>query len=110
MRWRKLGRVYAPSGDRAWARTHAHLPTAVPMGDHIRVYYAGLDDGRVGRIGFVDVDAADPTRIVDDPDTVSLDVGEAGLFDDTGVNPSYVVATGDVVRLYYIGWQRAERV
>lgn len=111
MRWRKLGRVYAPDGSRWWERSYAHLPTAMRLDDsRIRVYYAGLDDARVGRIGFVEVDAGDPTRVLATADAPVLDVGAPGLFDDCGVNPSAVVADGDALRLFYIGWQRAERV
>jgi hypothetical protein len=111
MRWRKLGLVFAPDGSQPWARAYAHLPTAVAAEDgRIRVYFAGLDDRRVGRIGLVELDAADPTRVLVAHGTPVLDVGEPGTFDDCGVNPSAIVRAGDRVRLYYIGWQRTERV
>lgn len=111
MRWRKLGRVYAPSGDRPWARQYAHLPTPVVWDERtVRVFFAGLDDAKFGRVGYVDVDAADPTRVVREPPEAVLDLGEPGTFDDCGVNPSCVVRGGDRWRMYYIGWQRGRRV
>jgi hypothetical protein len=111
MRWRKLGRVYCPNGDRPWAREYAHLPTPVLLEPRtIRVYFAGLDERKFGRVGYVDVDAHEPTRVVNaSPDPV-LDLGEPGLFDDSGVNPSCMLRVGDRWRMYYIGWQRSERV
>jgi predicted GH43/DUF377 family glycosyl hydrolase len=111
MRWEKLGPVYAPAGDQWWARAYTHLPTALPLGDgRIRVYFAGLDENRFGRIGYVDVDAADPTRVLEVGPEPVLDVGEIGTFDDCGVVPSAVLGGPDGVRLYYHGFQRTERV
>ena len=95
MRWRKLGRVYAPTGEYAWARQYAHLPTSVVLEEgRIRVYFAGLDEQRFGRIGYADLDANDPTRVLDVSREPALDLGEPGMFDDCGVNPSCVVRDG----------------
>lgn len=109
MRWRKLGRVYVPDGGLWWARRYAHLPTAEVRNDCVRIYFAGLDDRNYGRIGFVEVRAADPTKVVAVREEPVLDLGEPGCFDDCGVNPSAIVATELGTRLYYIGWQRGER-
>jgi hypothetical protein len=111
MRWRKLGLVYCPPGNRAWARRYAHLPTPVVLEpETIRVYFAGLDADMRGRVGYVDVDADDPTRVVREAPEPVLDLGEPGHFDDRGVNPSCVVRVGNRLRLYYIGWQRGRGV
>ena len=111
MRWHKLGLVYRPSSDLRWASQYAHLPTPVVMdAKTIRVYFAGLDAQKFGRIGFVDVDAERPTRLLRVSEEPALDLGEPGLFDDSGVNPSCVVRIGDRWRMYYIGWQRSHRV
>lgn len=111
MRWEKLGPVYAPSGDQWWARAYCHLPTALPLGDgRIRVYFAGLDENRFGRIGYVDVAADDPTRVLEIGPEPVLDVGEIGTFDDCGVVPSAVLGGPNGIRLYYHGFQRTERV
>lgn len=111
MIWRKLGHAYAPLGDRPWARQYAHLPTPVVWdGRTIRVYFAGLDDDKFGRIGYVDVDVTDPTRVLRESSEPVLDLGRPGTFDDCGVNPSCVLHTGDRWQMYYIGWQRSRRV
>lgn len=111
MKWRKLGRVFAPSGDRWWARSHAFTPTAHVLDDRlIRVYYTGLDDRRFGRVGFVELDPRAPTRVTRESADPVLDIGELGSFDDCGVNASCALQVDGGTRLYYIGWQRAERV
>ncbi|MDQ3996960.1 MAG: hypothetical protein M3303_08065 [Gemmatimonadota bacterium] len=111
MKWRKLGLVYAPSGADWWARSHAYLPT-VDLGaaDRIRVYFAGLDEEQKGRVGFVDLDRDDPTRVVAVAPRPVLDLGEPGAFDDAGVNAACIVDAGPDKHLYYIGWQRARDV
>lgn len=110
MRWEKRGLVFRPSGEAWWARSHAYLPTADVRKDSIRVYFAGLDDQRVGRTGYVDLDLADPTRVLTVSTNPVLDVGDAGAFDDSGVNPSCIVDHEAGKRLYYVGWQRSVRV
>lgn len=111
MRWRKLGRVYCPNGEFAWMRQYAHLPTPIVLEPgKIRVYFAGLDEQKYGRIGYVDVDANEPTRVLAVSSEPVLDLGEPGMFDDCGVNPSCIVRVGDRLRMYYIGWQRSRRV
>jgi hypothetical protein len=110
MRWRKLGHVYAPSGEHWWARSYATIPTADVIDDRtIRVYYASLDSNRYGRIGYVELDALNPLRILYETTEPVLNIGEVGTFDDSGVNPSCLVARDGKKFLYYIGWQRAER-
>lgn len=110
MRWRKGGHIYAPTGERWWARSYATMPMAEPRGDVLRVYFAGLDEERRGRIGYVDVDARDPSRILAESPEPVLDLGAPGLFDDSGVNPACLVTVGEERRLYYVGWQRSERI
>jgi hypothetical protein len=111
VRWRKLGRAFAPAGDQWWARTHAFIPTADVLDERtIRVYFTGLDAERYGRVGFVELDARDPLRVLRASAEPVLDLGALGAFDDCGVNASCIVTTNGRKRLYYIGWQRAERV
>ena len=103
--------MYVASGEAPWARSRAFLPTSVPLGDDVlRVFVAFLDDEMVGRVGFVDVAAADPTHVLDVSESPALDAGEPGMFDDSGVNPLSVLRRDGRLWLYYMGWQRTERV
>jgi hypothetical protein len=111
MKWRKGGLIYAPSGGLWWARSYATIPTAEVIDDQIiRVYFASLDENRYGRIGYVDLDADDPKRVLYETKEPVLDLGELGTFDDSGVNPSCVLNVAGKKYLYYIGWQRCEKV
>ena len=111
MKWQKRGQVYAPSGTLWWARSYALLPTVdVTDGQGLRVYFASLDERHYGRIGYVDLDATDPTRVLYETTEPVLDIGQQGAFDDCGVNPSCLVRVAGRRCLYYIGWQRCERV
>lgn len=107
MTWRKLGRVYVARGERPWQQTHAFCPTTIQLdGDRIRVFCAFLDAGKVGRVGWIDVDAGDPTRVIGVSAKPALDVGRPGTFDDNGITPLSVCRLDDGrLRLYYAGWQ-----
>jgi hypothetical protein len=107
IRWRKLGRVYVARGERAWQQTHAYAPTSVLLDDErIRVFCAFLDADTVGRAGWVDLDARDPTRVLEVSERPALDVGAAGTFDDNGITPLSVCTLDERrLRLYYAGWQ-----
>jgi hypothetical protein len=109
--WEKLGRVYVAQGEQPWTHSRAYLPTSLALDEHrIRVFVAFLDADLVGRIGYVDVEASDPTRVLDVSERPVLDVGRPGLFDDSGVNPLSVFRYGERVWLYYVGWQRSQQV
>jgi hypothetical protein len=110
--FRKLGRVYVASGELPWQHTHAYCPTSLLLdgGDRIRVFCAFLDADRVGRVGWVDVDAREPTRVLAVSRRVALDTGAPGAFDDNGVTPLSICTVGDRLRLYYAGWQLGVQV
>jgi len=109
--WRKLGRVYVPEGRSAWAKTHAMLPTPFVLDDdRIRVFMASCDEDMVGRVGYVDVDARNPLRVLKVAENPVLDIGEPGCFDDNGVNPVTVLRVGNEIRMYYVGYQLTPRV
>ncbi len=110
-RWEKLGRVYVAKGEQQWAQTHAALPTSTLLDDErIRVYVAFVDDAKVGRVGYVDVEARDPRRVLAVSAEPVLDVGEPGTFDDNGVNPLWLLRHEGRLYLYYLGWQLGTRV
>jgi hypothetical protein len=111
MRWRKLGLLYAPDGRTEWARSHAMLPTPLPISDDvIRLYVSHLDDRSVGRIGYLDVRLSDPTRPVAVAQRPVLDIGPPGTFDDNGVVPSCVAMTGRQLKMYYSGFQLQSKI
>ncbi len=109
--WEKLGRVYCANGEAPWRRSHAYLPTAVVLSPStVRVFVAFLDEHGMGRLGYVDVDAANPTRVQGVSETPALDLGRPGTFDEHGVTPLCLVREGSSLYLYYAGWQRSASV
>ncbi len=109
--WQKLGLVYVASGEHEWAASHAFIPTAyMPDDERIRVFVAFLDSAKVGRLGYVDVDARDPRRVLRVSSRPALDVGRAGTFDDSGVTPVCALEHEGRLHLYYVGWQLGARV
>jgi predicted GH43/DUF377 family glycosyl hydrolase len=109
VRWEKRGHIYAPDGTRWWARRNASFPTVDVLGDVLRVYFAALDERNIGRTGYVDLDAGEPSRVLYESPEPVLDIGELGAFDDSGVNAFSVVTHEGRKDLYYQGWQRTEQ-
>lgn len=112
MKWRKRGLIYRAAADSWWKlNRYAFLPTVEVVGDELlRVYFAALDEHNFGRIGYVELDAGDPGNIKRETREPVLDIGPLGSFDDSGVNPSCILKVDGKTFLYYIGWQRCERV
>jgi predicted GH43/DUF377 family glycosyl hydrolase len=110
MRWDKRGHVYVASGHRPWAQARALPVTPLVRDGVLRLYSAFCDADTVGRVGWVDVDLDDPTRVLAVSDEPVLDIGEPGTFDDSGVAPTAVVPVGDELYMYYVGYQRSSRV
>lgn len=71
----------------------------------IRVYAGFRDADGVSRIGYVDVSAQDPTQVIKVSNSPVLEIGRDGCFDDNGVILGDVVKFGDVIRMYYVGFQ-----
>lgn len=113
MRWNKMGRInvekYMDNND--FVKSFATLPTPILINnDTIRVYIGFCDDNNVGRIGYVDVDADNPSYIQNISDSPVLDIGRPGCFDDNGVVPLSVLRVEDKIYLYYVGFQKGVKV
>jgi hypothetical protein len=111
MVWRKLGKIFAPSGELDWSRTHAALPVPERIeGDIFRIYFSSRDEKNRSSIGCVVVDLAAGGKVLDIPAEPILRPGARGMFDDCGVSIGSVVRAGDKRFLYYTGWNLAVTV
>ena len=112
MKWKKLGRVFVADKSQPWMQSHAFAPTPWKLNDDmIRVFVAFWDAEKVGRLGYVDVSAKDPTKVLEVSQKPVLDVGRAGTFDDSGITPASLVRMPNgSLRLYYVGWQKGVQV
>lgn len=109
--WERRGLVYAASGRHGFDRSHCHKPTPLLVDERtIRVYFGVRDERNTTRTTYVEVDAADPTRVKYVHDRPVLDVGKIGAFDDSGANVSAVCRDGDRLYMYFIGWNPSTTV
>lgn len=111
MKWSKLGIVYTSPNDASWRDNSALTPTAVQIHDkEIRVYAGFRDQDGVSRIGYVDVDAENPTIIKRISTRPVLNTGDPGMFDDNGVILGDIIKVGNQWRMYYVGFQLVNSV
>lgn len=103
--------IFCPNGDSDWAQHTALQPTPFLREDgSIRVFVGMRDAHGRSRVGFVDVDADDPRRILRVSESPVLDIGMPGCFDENGVVPCAVIVHEGRVLLYYAGYQRGHYV
>lgn len=111
MRWEKRGRIYAPDGSKPWAHHYAFPPTPYRLSDEIlRIYLAFCDSSTVGRLGYVDVDPRDPSRVLGVSEEPLLDIGQPGAFDENGLLPTSIVEHDGKLYLYYVGYQLGHKL
>src|SRR5256885_15731564 len=97
-RWEKEGLIFRTSehGVEGWIANSALTPTPMRLnGNRIRVYSGFRDREGVSRIGYVDVVADSPAKVVGVSRRPVLDIGRNGCFDDNGVILGDVVAAAD---------------
>jgi hypothetical protein len=103
-RWQKLGLVFRPDPALPWQRSHAQMPTPLPLGGpRYRIYFAARDDRSRSHVGWFELDLDGP-RVVDRGEAPLLEPGGVGRHDGDGVIPASVVEDGDRLLLYTVGW------
>ncbi len=112
MSWKKLGLIWEPKSNFWWNKKYGQLP--VPMylekENIIRIFFGSADENVFCRINYIDVSAENPTEIIyENPEPV-IDIGDLGMFDDSGIVPSCVIINGDNLLMYTVGYQRCGRV
>src|SRR5256885_15977139 len=90
-KWKKLGRVFTPQdvGGRSWLKEFAQAPSALVFDRFVRIYFscrpqADADGQYVSYSAYVDLDRADPTKILDVSARPILELGALGEFDEFG--------------------------
>jgi sucrose-6-phosphate hydrolase SacC (GH32 family) len=113
MQWRKHGIIYCPDAAQPWSRSHAMVPTPLLMSELgvLRVFYTSCDAKGIGRPSFVDLDPADPRRVLSANGEPILDIGAPGTFDENGVLPTSVVRAPDGrLLMYYVGFELGTKI
>jgi hypothetical protein len=75
----------------------------------IRVFAGFRDDKGISRIGYVDLDAEDPRKILRVSRDPVLDIGRNGCFDDNGLILGDLAWMGDQLHMFYVGFQRVAK-
>ena len=111
MRWRKLGLVYCPDGSRWWAKSHAMIPTPLRLDEErVRVFITCCDAEGVGRVGYVDVSAHDPRKVLGVASEPVLDIGKDGTFDENGVLACSAIKAKGRYWMYYAGFELGRKI
>lgn len=112
MKWNKLGPVFDCTIMPSWSTNSALTPTPFLLDNNtIRVFCSFRDEIGVGQIGYVDVSASDPTKIIKVGADLSLPKGKKGRFDDNGLILGDVIRTPNgQIRMYYVGFQKVANV
>lgn len=110
MKWKKMGRIYCPSGKYGWDKHSAMTPTPIMIDENtIRIYAGFRDEHGISRIGFVEVDAENPSKIKKISEKPVLDIGRPGAFDDNGVILGDIVEHNGKLYMYYVGFQLVQK-
>lgn len=112
MTWHKRGLVFETGqhGVGGWMDHAALTPTPWSRGDgSIRVFASFRDAQGVGRIGYVDVAADEPTRVLRVSPEPVLDIGRDGCFDDNGMILGDVVDAPGGLHMFYVGFQKVAK-
>lgn len=110
MKWSKKGLIFKVDHLNEWMVHSAIQPTAIVIDDIIRVYAGFRNNDGVARIGYVDLDANDPSKVLYYTENPILWEGEPGCFDDNGVSPCCAYRQGDDVYLFYSGYNLGHHV
>lgn len=105
MKWRKLGLVFCPSGQRDWLRSHAAVPVVEQLqGSLCKVYFSSRDAQGRSHTGYVVLDLMRPHEILDLSSAPVLRPGALGTFSDSGAMGTWLVQWEGRRYFYYIGW------
>ena len=78
--------------------------------DVIRVFCGMRDEHGRSRVGFVDLSARNPAEVISYSRRPCLDLGEPGMFDESGVVPCAVAFIDGRLHLFYAGYQLGQSV
>ncbi len=112
LHWRDRRRLWSLQEDGAppWMGSHLQNPCPVVLDDRVRIFVNSRPRrpgiGTVSLPGWVDVDRADPRRVLGLSPAPVLELGARGCFDEFGCMCSSVVRVGDELWMYYVGWSR----
>jgi len=104
VQWKKLGRLFDPTGRAPWMATHAAGPCPQWIsGDRHRIYCTGRDERGRGQVGYFEIDLNRPTDLLAFTPEPAIRLGPLGAFDDSGVVNACIVGHGGLEYHFYSG-------
>ena len=88
-----------------WQKGGIITPTPFVMKKCIRVFSGFRDNKGISRIGYIDLDKTDPTKIKFITPRPILDIGEPGNFDDNGMILGDIIYHKKYYYMFYVGFQ-----
>lgn len=110
MTWTKKGLIFCPDKSIGWAEHSALTPTPIIINDYLRIYAGFRDSFGISRIGYVDLDKEDPSKVINVSTKPALDIGRPGSFDDNGVILGDILFFEKKYYMYYVGFQLVRNV
>jgi hypothetical protein len=99
-----MGLICGVAEGHAWWRSHAQLPSVLPLAEDCwRVFFSARDEGNRSRVLAIDLDPTAGMAVRARHFDTLLDRGALGAFDHEGLVTSQAVASPEGVLLYYTG-------
>jgi predicted GH43/DUF377 family glycosyl hydrolase len=109
----RLGLVFVTKEHRSqnWMSSFAQAPATLLFDDFVRVYFSTRPDPNesgqfVSYTGYVDLDLADPRKILNVARSPVMSLGGRGTFDEFGTYPFSAVEFGGRLLGFHGGWTR----
>ena len=107
MYWKKKGHIFTVNGQFEWMNSHAQVPTVLDLGETLRIFFSTRKTLTESKIGWLDVEASNPSVIKYLHNSPVLDNGLPGCFDEHGTMPSSIILTNkNDFYLFYSGWSQ----
>lgn len=110
MKWEKKGLIYSPTNLNDWRNNSALQPTPIKIENFVRIYAGFRDIRGISRIGYIDVNANNPSEIFRVSKKPVLDIGDDGMFDENGVVPTCIIKRNGDYYLYYAGYSLGNKI
>ncbi|MBM3968046.1 MAG: hypothetical protein FJ308_23765, partial [Planctomycetes bacterium] len=105
MKWKKLGRIFAPDNSIDWMVSHAAVPFLDKMDDgSYWLYFTTRNQNNTSIVARAKLSPA--LRVTDICQEPVLSPGRLGMYDENGVTASYGLTLPDKKLMYFVGWNK----
>ena len=109
--WRKIGLLHNSNCSLEWQHTHAMMPCLLIKDDYLDVYFSPRDSKNQSRPAKLELHLIDDTFHIENlSQTPLLELGQLGMYDDSGVMPTCIVKDGETLRMFYNGWTLGKKI